>query len=126
MVEELVAERRPDAGERENILLNLGKVLDEFRSVSPNMPVSQIMAFLMVALDVGLGMSEVSDVIRVKNSTASRYLLELGPERLPGDGALGLIERGVDPQNTRKARYSLSRKGKRLIDDVVAELTNKG
>lgn len=125
-IREMVRERRPDAGEREDLILAFGMVLEEFRELNPNMPVAQIQAFLMVALDIGLGMTEISEAIDIKNSTASRYLLEMGPRRIDGDGSFGLVDRGVDPQNTRKARYTLSRKGKRLIEAVVDHLKTQG
>lgn len=105
--------------QRTNAIIALGRTLDEFRKLNPNMPVAQIQAFLMVALDMGLGMTEISDKTGIKNSTTSRYLLEMGPSRLEGDGAFGLVERGVDPQNTRKARYTLTRKGEKLLRAVV-------
>lgn len=105
--------------ERTQAIIALGRILDEFRKINPNMPVAQIQALLMVALDAGLGMSEISTITGIKNSTTSRYLIELGAPRLADDGALGLIDRGVDPTNTRKARYSLTRKGKRVVEAVL-------
>jgi DNA-binding MarR family transcriptional regulator len=124
-VEELVREQHHDVGEREATIIALCKVLDDFRSVNQTMPVSQILAFLLVSLDCNLGMSEISEALNIKNSTASRYLLELGPKRLEGDGSLSLIARGVDPQNTRKARYTLTSRGRRLIEDVLTHLSER-
>lgn len=111
--------------ERTQAIIALGRILDEFRNLNPNMPVAQIQAFLMVALDCGLGMSEISDKTGIKNSTTSRYLIELGASRLAGDGALGLVDRGVDPTNTRKASYTLTRKGKRVVEAVLAILAGE-
>lgn len=104
-------------------IIALGRVLDEFRFLNPNMPVAQIQAFLMVALDTGPSMSDISTATGTKNSTTSRHLLELGPSRLDDDGAFGLVERRVDPQDERRARYLLTRKGKRLVAAVVSILS---
>lgn len=104
--------------ERTQAIIALGRILDEFRRLNPNMPVAQIQAFLMVALDRGLGMTDISDNTGTKNSTASRYLLELGSSRLDGDGAFGLIERRVDPSDERRAPYRLTRKGKRVVEAI--------
>lgn len=111
--------------ERTQAIIALGRILDEFRKINANMPVAQIQALLMVALDAGLGMSEISEHTGIKNSTTSRYLIELGARRLDGDGALGLVERGVDPMNTRKARYTLTAKGRRLVDAVLSILAGE-
>jgi DNA-binding MarR family transcriptional regulator len=108
--------------ERTQAIIALGRILDEFRKINPLMPVAQVQAFLMVALDTGQSMSEISDVLGIKNPTGSRYLMEMGPPRVDNDGAFGLVERGVDPQNTRRARYTLSKKGEKLVKAIVAVL----
>lgn len=108
--------------DRTSAIIAIGRILDEFRRLNPNMPVAQIQAFLLVALDDGHGMTEIAGKVDVKPSTASRYLLDMGIPRADDDGAYGLIERGIDPQNTRKARYTLTKKGQRLVQAITAVL----
>lgn len=105
-------------------IIMLGAVLDEFRKRNLNMPVAQIQAFLMVALDAGLGMTEIADATATKDSTTSRYLLEMGSCRIPNDGNMGLVERTVAPMDTRRARYKLTRKGKQLAQAIIDALTS--
>jgi DNA-binding MarR family transcriptional regulator len=100
-------------------IVALGRVLDEFRKLNPSMPVSQIQALLLVALDLPMGMGDYAERTGVKPSTASRYLLDLGPPRHPDDSAFGLIDRGVDPQEPRRARYTLSKRGKQLVKQIL-------
>lgn len=100
-------------------LIALGEALDEFRKLNPMMPVAQIQAFILAALDSDMSMLDMADRIGVKKSTASRYLLDLGPPRSDDDPAYGLIERGVDPIEPRKARYTLSKRGKVLMRRIV-------
>lgn len=107
-------------------IIALGRVLDEFRKRDLNMPVAQIQAFLMVALDAGLGMTEIANTTGTKESTTSRYLLEMGPPRLQGDSNLALVERSTDPMDTRRARYKLTRKGRQLADAICKALEETG
>lgn len=110
--------------QRKRFLILGGKILDEFRKLNPTMPVAQIQAFLLVALDSGRGMTELSEELSVKPSTASRYLLDLGERRLPDEKTYGLVERGVDKFDPRKANYRLTRKGKKLVDDILRIIAN--
>lgn len=107
-------------------IIALGRVLDEFRKRGLNMPVAQIQAFLIVCLDQGLGMSEIASATDTKDSTTSRYLLEMGPHRVPGDSNMQLVERSVDPMDTRRARYKLTKRGKALCDAICAALSTEG
>lgn len=110
-------------GGRTRSLVAISKALEEFRLLSPTMPVAQIQAFILVAIDERLGMSDVADMTGVKPSTASRYLLDLGIARTALDNSFGLLDRGIDPVNTRKARYTLTRRGKALINRLVDALS---
>lgn len=112
----------PDAAK----IITFGRILDEFRKLDLNMPVAQIQAFLMVALDTGMGMSEISEAASVKTSTASRYLLEMGPPRIKGDGNMALIERSVDNIDTRRARYKLTPRGRKLVTAICKVLAEEG
>ena len=107
--------------ERAARIIAVGKVLDEFRKLDPKMPIAQVQAFLLIALDSNMGMQDFAEMAGVRDSTASRYLLDLGAKRVDGDDALDLIIRGVDPTNPRRARYSLSRKGKALVAKIKVQ-----
>ena len=93
--------------------------LEEFRRLSPTMPVAQVQAFLLVALDETVSMTDVAELTGVRPSTASRYLLDLGVRRTQLDNAFGLLERGVDPMNTRRARYSLTKRGTLFVNRLI-------
>lgn len=103
-------------------IIALGKALDEFRKINPLMPVAEIQAFLMVALEHGHGMTEISDRIGMRQTTTSRWLIEMGDNRLEGDGALGLIQRTPVPTNLRRNNYSLTAKGKRMVVKILNAL----
>lgn len=110
---------------RRRKFMAFGKALDEFRRLNPSMPVTQIQAFLMVVVDENdMSMSEFAKRSNLKISTTSRYLLDLGTPRHSEDTAYDLIVRGVDPTEPRRARYSLSRKGKALanrLSDILKD-----
>ena len=112
--------RTTDEEDKRRKLMAIGKVMDEFRRLNPSMPVAQIQAFLMVAADEdAMSMTEFAQRTGLKISTTSRYLLDLGTPRHEEDTAYNLVERGVDPLEPRRARYSLSRKGNALVIRLI-------
>lgn len=109
--------------DRRNLkLLKLKKLLDEFRKLDPTMPIAQVQSFLLAAQENNMSVSEMAERTGIKVSTSSRYLIQLGPKRHDEDPAYGLLERGVDPMEPRRARYTLSRRGKGLVARVLSIL----
>jgi DNA-binding MarR family transcriptional regulator len=107
-------------------IIVFGRILDEFRKLDLNMPVSQIQAFLMVALDTGMAMSDISECAGIKLSTTSRYLLEMGPPRQSGDANMELVKRSVDPDDNRKVVWVLTPKGRKLVKAICKILEVQG
>jgi DNA-binding MarR family transcriptional regulator len=107
-------------------IIAFGRILDEFRKLNLNMPITQIQAFLMVALDTGMGMTEISEVAGIKPSTASRYLLEMGPPRQSGDDNMELVQRSADPDDIRKVVWVLTPKGRKLVKAICKILEAQG
>lgn len=104
-------------------LAALGLALNEFVKLNPFMPVSQIVAFLLVALEKDdMSIQNIQDRVCVKKSTASKHLIELGLPRIDGDGHYGLVERRVNPNYAREARFLLTRKGRTLIARILSAL----
>lgn len=99
------------------LLAKLGNALEEFRKAFPGQcPVSLIQTFLLVALNEGTTMKDITDRGEMKKSTASRALLDLAGY---SDEGVKLIERRTHPTDLRALQYTLGPKGKRLIAKVV-------
>jgi DNA-binding MarR family transcriptional regulator len=109
------------SNDKDNIA-SLGLALNEFVKLNPFMPVSQIVAFLLVALETDMSIQNIQERVCIKKSTASKHLIELGLPRIEGDGNFGLVERRVNPSYPREARFVLTRKGRAMIARVLSAL----
>jgi DNA-binding MarR family transcriptional regulator len=95
-------------------------VLGQFRELSPTMPVAEVQMFLMVALHEGSSLGDLSELMDMRKSTASRYLLDLSDKTRAGGEGYGLIVRENDPHELRRNMYSLSAKGRHLVNNLAA------
>ena len=93
--------------------------MTRFRELSPTMPVSEVQMFLMVALNEGASLTELCELLDMKKSTASRYLLNLSDKTRTGDSGYGLISRESDPNELRRNMYGLTAKGRRMVQRLV-------
>lgn len=100
------------------VLNTVNGALKVFHDLRNTMPVGTVIMFLTVALNEGRSQDELCDISGIKRSTASRYLLDLSDKSRAGDG-YGLVRREVDPQELRRNMYSLTPKGRSLINELV-------
>jgi DNA-binding MarR family transcriptional regulator len=69
----------------------------------------------------------LSDLVRLsgaQNSTMSRHTLDLSDRNRHGKPGHGLIERSKDNADLRATRFTLSPKGRALLNKVAQEQTN--
>ncbi|MFC0686477.1 MarR family winged helix-turn-helix transcriptional regulator [Novosphingobium clariflavum] len=71
--------------------------------------------FMIVSMNEGLSLSELSELASLKKSTASRYLLDMSEKTRAGGEGFGLISRDTDPMELRKNMYALSPQGRALV-----------
>jgi DNA-binding MarR family transcriptional regulator len=63
---------------------------------------------------------------QLPQSTMSRHLLDLGIMRRDRSPGLGLIDQRQDKDDLRKNIYCLSDRGRKLVHDLEAALSQKG
>jgi DNA-binding MarR family transcriptional regulator len=86
---------------------------------SDNMTIGAAISFCTVAEYEGKSLREYGDMLELPQSTMSRHLLDLGEmdrRRRPG---LMLIEQKPDIMDRRKNVYTLTLKGRRLIEELI-------
>lgn len=108
-----------------NTISALGLALNEFVRINPHMPVAQIVAFLLVAMDSDLSLQEIQNRTCLKKSTSSKLMIELGTARIEGDKTYGLIERLTSRTSAREARFQLTRSGKAMVGRVLKALERR-
>lgn len=101
-------------------LRRISDVITRFRNLSPTMPVAEVQMFLAVALNEGASLTDLSALLDMKKSTASRYLLNLSDKTRTGSEGYGLVTREADPSELRRNMYGLTAKGRKIIDSLLS------
>lgn len=107
-------------GNERQRLRAIADALSHFRELSPTMPVGEISIFLTAALNEGSSLKELAELADMRLSTASRYLLDLSDKTRKGDAGYQLLSRESDPDELRRNMYSLTAKGRKVVEKLVA------
>lgn len=92
--------------------------IKEIMEVNQGMPAAQIYVLLLVALNEGKSLVELSQMSGLRQATMSRYLLDLSDKLRDGSSGFKLVNRETDPVELRKNMYSLAPKGRHLIKSL--------
>lgn len=103
-------------------LQRLYAALDEVKGISIHMPVGQLMAFIVVALNEGKPMKELAKIADSNISTMSRQLIDLGQRNRRMEPGYMLIEQRQNPMNLRENQYSVTLKGNHLLKGILKHL----
>jgi DNA-binding MarR family transcriptional regulator len=98
--------------------------LSPFRRIRPTMPLQYVIAFLLVAEEEGLSVSEYAERAGVSLSVMSRHLLDIGPRNRYMEEGFGLVETRQNPMELRKNELYLSHKGRALMNEISRQLRN--
>jgi DNA-binding MarR family transcriptional regulator len=108
---------------RRNCLL---ECLERCRRLSRPMSLSHVLAFLYIAENQGLNVTELADICRTTTATASRtaraMLVEGAADCLPP--YFGLVEARPNPQDSKGRVLFLTERGRLLreeLDEVIRE-----
>jgi DNA-binding MarR family transcriptional regulator len=92
--------------------------IEAFRAIRRLMPLQHAYAFLHVAVQEGLSVSDYAKRVGVTQAVMTRILFSLGSAsqgRAPG---YRLVQRVADPKDSRKTQTFLSVKGKALVHQI--------
>lgn len=109
--------------EERQALQRLYDGLSEVREISQHMPVSQLMALLLVALHEGKSLGDLARLDGANLATLSRRMLDLGVRNRRMEPGYMLVDQRQNPLNMRENQYALSLKGRHLIKAVLKKLT---
>lgn len=102
-------------------LYHLEKTLSKIRTLSPDMPVSQVLCLLTVAKTSpeGLSISDLAKKLGLSLPTCSRYVAELGSHGIRNKEGLELLVSRENPLSRREKTVTLSKKGEALLRSLV-------
>lgn len=96
---------------------------EPFDNIRHTMPLQYIRAFLLVALEEGLGVNEYAQRSGVSQSVMSRHLLDLGERNRYMKAGFGLLTQRPDPLELRKQQTFLTDKGRTIAHRIIRELS---
>ena len=97
-------------------------LLAAFTQVYPSMPIQIAQTFLLVAIHEGCSLTDLMKRSGWVQSTLSRHLLDLGERNRFKEPGLGLVISRKDPMNLRKNIYTLTPKGRMLVNTLLNNL----
>ena len=112
----------PKSEEDKSTIRRLYKVVDAMRKVDSTLPMQTFAAFLVVALDEGMNVSQIGERVGIAQSSASRNVATLSDWDYTKKTGLKLVEYRTDPMNLSTKTVHLSNKGGKLVDDILTAL----
>src|ERR1035437_838044 len=109
----------PD-GDKEAVR-NLLAALEPFRDLRATMPLQYVTAFLLVAMEEGLGVGDYAERAGVSVSVMSRHLLDIGDRNRHMEEGFGLLTYRSNPMELRKHEYMLTDKGRALAHKILRQ-----
>jgi DNA-binding MarR family transcriptional regulator len=95
--------------------------LEPFRAIRGTMPLQYVTAFLLVAEEEGLGVSDYARRAGVSLSVMSRHLLDIGERNRGMDEGFGLVTYRANPNELRKHEYMLTDKGRAVAHQILRQ-----
>ena len=110
---------RPILSEDQRLLNKLKLAMSEFQNLEESIPLQLCITFLIVGLNDGCSLTDVWKQTGWAQSTVSRHMLDLGPYNRHKQPGFGLVQSERDPMELRKNIYSLTPKGKVLMNKII-------
>lgn len=98
------------------------QALEAFLQMRHDMPLRYATAFLSVAEEEGLPVSEYAKRSNVSPSVMSRHILDIGDRDRYMDEGMGLVTKRQDPMELRTHRVFLTDKGRALARTIFRAL----
>lgn len=99
--------------------------LEPFKTIRGTMPLQYVTAFLLVAEQEGLGVSDYATRAGVSISVMSRHLLDIGERNRNMEEGFGLVTYRANPMELRKHEYMLTDKGHALLHQITRHMERK-
>lgn len=94
-------------------------LLETFRAIRRLMPLQHAYAFLVVALEEGLSVSEYAKRVGVTQSVMTRILFSLASSSQGRGPGYRLVQQAIDLENPRQTQTFLTAKGKVLMREIA-------
>ena len=96
--------------------------LEPFYTMRPNVPLSYLRTFLMIAEEEGLGVNDYAQTGDIAPSVMTRNILDIGSLNRHKEEGLALVTNDRDPFDLRKNNVRVTPKGRALVRQWVTVL----
>lgn len=110
------------SGDLQQQMTLVSMLLDEFKKLRKDMPLSHTICFLMVAQEEGLTVSQYAERANVGQTVMTRWLFDIGSHSRTRDPGLGLVTQRSDPNDLRKHQTFLTDRGRQLAHSLARVL----
>ena len=111
------------SADQRSLLKNTLNALKPFRQLRDTMPLQYVAAFMLVASEEGLNVTEYARRAGVTPSLMTRHLADLGAVNRHHEEGFGLIEQFGDVMDRRNRLIRLTAKGKHIVWEVCEAFT---
>ena len=101
---------------------SLRLALEPFYTMRPNVPLSYLRTFLLIAEEEGLGVNDYAGIGDIAPSVMTRNILDIGTLNRHKEEGLGLVSNDRDPFDLRKHNVRVTAKGRALVRQWVTML----
>ena len=101
---------------------SLRLALEPFYNMRPNVPLSYLRTFLLIAEEEGLGVNEYAGIGDIASSVMTRNILDIGERNRHKEEGLALVVSDRDPFDLRKHNVRVTPKGRALVRQWVTVL----
>lgn len=96
--------------------------LEPFYTMRPNVPLSYLRTFLLIAEEEGLGVNDYAGIGDIAPSVMTRNILDIGERNRHKEEGLALVVNDRDPFDLRKHNVRVTAKGRSLVRQWVTVL----
>lgn len=107
---------------KDKTLKNLAQSIELIRVMDSETSVQGLAIFLAISQNDGIGFGTLADQLNIAQSALSRQISSLGERGRRDKPGLGLVVREGDPQDYRRKVVRLTAKGRRVRDQMLAQL----
>jgi DNA-binding MarR family transcriptional regulator len=97
-------------------IATVGRLIEAFRRLDPDMPIQYALSFLTIAQHEGLSMGDLAQRLSIAQSSASRNIAALSKWHSFGKAGHDLVEAHEDPRERRRKIVRLTARGRHLIE----------
>lgn len=96
--------------------------IEPFYQMRPNVPLSYLRTFLLIAEEEGLGVADYAEQANIAPSVMTRNMLDIGERNRHKEEGMNLIVTERDPFDLRKHNTRVTPKGKGTVRQWVSAL----